>query len=165
MEYKIGDYISHPGHGVCQVDRVEERTLYGKTIDYYVIHPIMEDHITIYVPIKNTKNIGLRPIISGKEAQEVITYTSETSVKPITQNKDRVKAYHDLLRSGDLKEMSAVCKLMMEKECTGKISHTEKDMLKKLQVRVISEISLALNVNYDTLLARFMDGIKVPGNN
>lgn len=160
MEYKIGDYISHPGHGICQVDRTEERTLYDKTLDYYVIHPVMENHITIYVPIDNTKAIGLRPIVSSEEAKEVITYTTETDIPPIVQNKDRVKAYHDLMKSGNLKEMSALCKLMMVKENTGKISHTEKDMLKKLQVRVISEISLALDMNYDALLAHFVDNIK-----
>ena len=71
MEFKVGDNAVYPGHGVGIVTAIETKEILGKKHTFYSI-TVQETGMKIMVPQNNVSNVGLRPIISKKQADEVI---------------------------------------------------------------------------------------------
>ena len=71
VEFKVGDNAVYPGHGVGTVVAIETKEILGKRHSFYSI-VIQESGMKIMVPQGNVASVGLRPIISKGEADEVL---------------------------------------------------------------------------------------------
>ena len=69
--FNRGDNVVYPGHGLGEILEIETKEVMGTTLRFYVIR-ISETGMKISVPEKNVSSVGLRPLISKKEAGKVI---------------------------------------------------------------------------------------------
>lgn len=158
--FQVGDKIAHPGHGACIVDGIEEKLLNGKPCSFYSLHPVTEEHTTIMIPVENAPAVGLRELISSSEAKLIIDHMRDTKAAWIQDNKKRKQLYCEITKSGDLRDLSGMCKALMCREAQGKISNSDKQLLLRAQRKLISEIASALGDSYETALARVSDEVK-----
>jgi CarD family transcriptional regulator len=60
MDYKIGDKVVYPNHGVGMIEQVSYGVLNGRTERYYMIR-VVSSGLRVMVPQSNADIVGLRP--------------------------------------------------------------------------------------------------------
>ena len=69
--FLVGDMAVHPAHGVGEVTGIEKRDLGGSVNLFYVLR-IVDSGLKVMVPVRATAQVGLRRIMSKKEADKVL---------------------------------------------------------------------------------------------
>ena len=86
--YSVGDYIVHPGQGVCRVEG-----LVSEPVEAYRLLPIGIHHPTfIRFPVANAGK--LRPVLTYKEAMELIEEYPDMQVDDYTDKSNALEEEH-----------------------------------------------------------------------
>ena len=148
--YQIGDKVVHPMHGAGVIDSIVQRKVAGKLEDYYLLK-LSVGSMTVMIPTGNTQEIGVRPIVSDKEAEDLISAMENIEVD-MTQNWNR--SYREnmvRLKSGDLLEVARVVKGLLLRDGERGLSNGERKMLHTAKQILISELVLAQSLPYKTV--------------
>lgn len=145
--FKVGDYVVYK-RDVC---KISNKKLFNDK-EYYVMHPIDDETLTINVPVDN--NLGyLRSILSKKDALELIAKISEISQ---LETMDRMieNQYKVLLQSGKLEDLICIIKTSYlrndERKKNGKKIGEVDDSYFKLAEKILyNELSISLEMSYD----------------
>ncbi|WP_235847446.1 CarD family transcriptional regulator [Intestinibacillus massiliensis] len=130
-------------HGAGVIEEIVDRKIDGESVQYYALKLILDD-VVLFVPVKNSEEIGLRPVCSRADAQELIGFMGE-----IGQDEDKCwnRRYREnmlRIRSGDIHEVAKVVKNLMRRNGERGLSTGEKKMLGSAQRILVSELALAL---------------------
>ena len=66
MDYKIGDKVVYPNHGVGIVEQISYGVLNGRTERYFMIR-IVSSGLRVMVPQSNAMTVGLRSVIRSTD--------------------------------------------------------------------------------------------------
>jgi len=148
--FAIGDMIAHPMHGAGVIDSIEEKRINGVTREYYVLRmPV--GGMLVMIPVDNCEEIGVRPIISEKQADEIIQSINDIEVD-MSQNWNRRYRENMLrIKSGDLTEVVRVVKGLMARDGERGLSTGERKMLRSAKQILISEIVLSKHSTYEDI--------------
>ena len=69
-EFRVGDLAVYPAHGVGRINSIETRVVNGEEHDFYMMK-IIENEMTIMIPIWNVEQVGLRDVIDEKEIAKI----------------------------------------------------------------------------------------------
>ncbi len=155
--YRIGDKVVHPMHGAGVIDSIVQRKVNGQMKDYYLLN-LSNGNMMVMIPTDNTREIGVRPVVSGQEATRLIQAMESIQVD-MTQNWNRrYRENMSRLKSGDLLEVARVVKGLACRDQQRGLSTGERKMLHVAKQILISELVLAQSLPYETVEAR-VDGI------
>ena len=104
--YSVGDYLVHPGQGVCQVKDVTD----GPQAVYQLL-PIGKRHpIHISFPVANERR--LRPVLSRAEAEQIIEDypTIEVESFQARNNSLEEEHYRNEMRQGSCRDSVRIVK-------------------------------------------------------
>src|SRR5260370_40891819 len=73
MDYKIGDKVVYPNHGVGIVEQISYGVLNGRTERYFMIR-IVSSGLRVMVPPSNAMTAGLRSVIRSAESTKVLGF-------------------------------------------------------------------------------------------
>lgn len=109
--YKIGDFVVHGTNGVCRVEQIGTLEDMGcpKGKLYYTLHPVYSEQSRIFTAVDNTK-VVIRPVLTGKEARELIEEIPDIDYLWITDEKRRENEYREALRKCDCRELVRIIK-------------------------------------------------------
>ena len=149
MEFKVGDSAVYPAHGVAIVKRIEERDVGGKKRSFYVLQ-VVENQMTIMVPMENAAAVGLREIISSKDVSNVYKILKKRDVKidQTTWNR-RYREYSEKIKTGSVYEIAEVLRNLFLLRHTKDLSFGERKMLDQAKQLLVKEISLAKQAKED----------------
>lgn len=148
--YQIGDKVVHPMHGAGVIDSIVQRKVAGKLEDYYLLK-LSVGSMTVMIPTENMQEIGVRPIVSGQEAKNLLQAMENIEVD-MTQNWNRRYRENMVrLKSGDLLEVARVVKGLLLREGQRGLSNGERKMLRTAKQILISELVLAQSLPYETV--------------
>ncbi|MDR1157957.1 MAG: CarD family transcriptional regulator [Oscillospiraceae bacterium] len=151
--FSVGDKIVHPMHGAGVVDNIISQKVDGIYRQYYVIKMPLGGML-VMIPINNSDEIGVRPVIDSESAEEIIESMSGIEID-MTQNWNRRYRENMLrIKSGDLMEVAKVVKGLMSRERQRGLSTGERKMLHAAKQILISEIVLAQSVSYEDVERR-----------
>jgi len=71
MDIKVKSKVFYPSHGAGWVRRQKEIEFGGEKKKYFEFE-LINNPITISTPIENIKELGIRPVLSGKEIRDLI---------------------------------------------------------------------------------------------
>ncbi len=141
--FNVGDNAVYPGHGVGRVVSIEKKEIFGKEHMFYTVQ-IVESGMKILVPRDNVKSVGLRPVISKKEAAEVITILKMTNVKIDNQTWNRrYRDYMEKIKTGSVFEIAEVLRDLFLLKVDKELSFGERKMLDTARSLLIKELALA----------------------
>lgn len=142
--------IAHPMHGAGVIESIEKKKINGVTREYYVLRmPV--GGMLVMIPVSNTEEIGVRPIISEEQADEIIDSINDIEVD-MSQNWNRRYRENMLrIKSGDLTEVARVVKGLMARDEERGLSTGERKMLRNAKQILISEIVLSKHSTYDEI--------------
>jgi CarD family transcriptional regulator len=137
-------------HGAGVIESIEKKKINGVTREYYVLRmPV--GGMLVMIPVSNTEEIGVRPIISEEQADEIIDSINDIEVD-MSQNWNRRYRENMLrIKSGDLTEVARVVKGLMARDEERGLSTGERKMLRNAKQILISEIVLSKHSTYDEI--------------
>lgn len=142
-QFNVGDKAVYPGHGVGTVTSIESKEILGKKHSFYTLE-IIDSGMKIMVPMDNVKSVGLRPIISNKEADEVIKILKVKSVKIDNQTWNRrYREYMEKIKTGSVYEIAEVLRDLYLLRVDKELSFGERKMLDTARSLLIKELTLA----------------------
>ncbi|GHU93840.1 CarD family transcriptional regulator [Clostridia bacterium] len=151
--YTIGDKIVHPMHGAGVVESIVEQKIDGTTRQYYVFKmPV--GGMLVMIPINNSDEIGVRPVIGFEEADEVLDSLCDIEINMTANWNRRYRENMLRIKSGDIAEVAKVVKGLMSREKQRGLSTGERKMLHSAKVILISEIVLAQSSTFEEVERR-----------
>ena len=150
MDYKIGDKVVYPNHGVGIIEQINFGFLNGRTEKYYMLK-IYSSGLKVMVPAMNAISVGLRPVIRNGETLKVLTFLEKGKPNSHHDWKHRFKENSERMRTGALIEVAAVLKSLVALSRTKPLSFREKKMLERAKYLLVSELATARNTTPETM--------------
>ncbi len=153
MTFRVGDRIAHPMHGAGVIDSVVKRKINGTERDYYVLKLPVGDML-VMIPVDTSAEIGVRPIVDADEAEKILGSIPGLEIE-MTQNWNKRYRENMLkIKSGNLLEVAAVVKGLMQRDKERGLSTGERKMLHSAKQILISEIVLSESASYEEVEER-----------
>jgi CarD family transcriptional regulator len=150
MDYKIGDKVVYPNHGVGMIEQINFGVLNGRTEKYYMLK-IYSSGLKVMVPASNAMSVGLRPVIRNGETVKVLGFLEKGKPNSHHDWKHRFKENSERMRTGALIEVAAVLKSLVSLSRTKPLSFREKKMLERAKFLLVSELATARNTSTETM--------------
>ncbi len=144
MDFKLGDKVVYPNHGVGIIEQISFGVLDGRSEKYYMLR-VAASGLRVMVPHSNVQAVGLRPVIRFGEASKVISYLETSKCGSHHDWKHRFKENSERMRTGSLYEVATVLKSLVSLSRSKPLSFREKKMLERARHLLISELATARN--------------------
>src|SRR5262249_42142977 len=79
LEFQIGDKAVYPAQGVAEVVGIDSKEINGTVCSFYVLK-VLDSEMQILVPKDKADQVGLRPIATNEEVEEVFDILREQDV-------------------------------------------------------------------------------------
>lgn len=118
--FQLGEHVMHPQQGVCKItDRITMETR-----EYYVLSPLSDHKLKLYVPVLSWKKIGVRVLSSEAELRSLYQEAEQADTPWIADRNQRFRLYDESVQSGNLLEILKLSKMLhlrrKEKLLTGR---------------------------------------------
>lgn len=141
MNFRIGQKVSYPNHGVCAVESIGSKQVSGNEVEFYTLR-VLSNNSAIFVPKINAKSIGVRPIISSPQCSQVMKILGEDFAEIPIDWKVRVRDYNIKIQSGDIFEIADVLKQLTCLTYSKQLSFREQRLFEKAKFLVVSELAV-----------------------
>lgn len=143
LEFKEGDKVVYPAHGVGVVDSVKLRKVSGSEQKFYNI-TISDSGMKIMVPVAQAETVGLRRVVDSSVVDEVYTILKQKNVAVDTQTWNRrYREYSQKIKTGSVLEIARVIRDLSVLKGDKELSFGERRMLDTAQGLLVKEISIA----------------------
>ena len=150
MSFAVGDKVVYPQHGATVIEDIETLDAFGTAREYLVLR-FADGDLTLRVPSEQAVAVGLRQIISPGELDDVLDVLRRRDVRMPANWSRRFKNHTDMLRSGDVYQLAEVVRNLSRRNADKALSAGEQRMLQKARRNLISELSLVLAEDADTV--------------
>lgn len=155
--YTVGDYIVHPGQGVCLVDEIS-----SEPAECYLLLPVGQRHpMRISFPVASEGR--LRPVLSDAEARAVIESYPTLESDPFTAKSNALEEEHfrNEIRQGTCLDAVRIVKTFRTRIAQVRANNKKppvayERILKLATERSLTELSVALGTTVDDVRGRFM---------
>ena len=153
QQFTVGDKAVYPVHGVAEVVGLEQRDIGGNQTNVYILK-IMDTGLKIMVPTMNAGSVGLRELISSKQAKEVYAILKSRDIPRDTQTWNRrYREYMEKIKTGSVFEIAEVLRDLSVLRATKDLSFGERKMLETARGLMVKELALAKGVTEDKISA------------
>jgi len=153
--FKVGDQAVYPAQGVGVVEAIETRQLCGQTQDFYILR-IIDNDMTIMVPVANARQVGLRRLISRESIPSVYDLLGEKRVGSLTISSwsRRQREYHEKIKTNNPLEVAHVLRELYLIREAKELSYGEKKVLDLARRLRVKELALAEGVAEEAVCRR-----------
>lgn len=141
MDFKVGQKVSYPNHGVCAVESLGKKQVSGSQVEFYTLR-VLANNSAIFVPKANAQSIGIRPIINSLQCAQVIKILADDFPEGSGDWKIRVRDYNAKIQSGDIFEATEVLKQLTFLTYSKQLSFREQRLFEKAKFLVVSELAI-----------------------
>ena len=142
MEFKVGDKVVYPNHGVGVIEQVARRSIGDVESRFYCLRILSTDS-TVMVPVDNTTAVGLRKVLSRRQMTNVMKVLKNQEVTTYNDWKGRFQANSEKMRSGDIRAVAEVLKSLTVLNEVKPLSYRERRMLDRARFLLVSELAEA----------------------
>jgi CarD family transcriptional regulator, regulator of rRNA transcription len=144
IPFQKGDKVVYPHHGAAVIEDLVEREILGERRTYFKLR-LAHGDLTLMVPIDNTREVGLREVVSKREVRKVFDLLREEEEGVSTNWSRRYKINLAKLSSGDIYQVAEVVRNLSQREKDKGLSAGEKHMLAKARQILVSELTFAFD--------------------
>jgi len=145
--FEQGDMAVYPAHGVGVIKSIETQEVAGIDQMFYVLK-ILDNNMTIMIPISNSENVGLRAIVSKNEVEDVLDILRDRGQEIGSQTWNRrYRDYMEKIKTGSVHEVASVLRDLFLLSVDKDLSYGERKMLDTAKGLLVKELSLAQKVD------------------
>jgi CarD family transcriptional regulator len=100
VEFKAGDYVVYPTHGVGQVQGIEDMPVAGMSLKVIIV-TFEENRMTLRVPVNKASSSGLRKLATQEVINEALEVLRGRARIKRTMWSRRAQEYEQKINSGD----------------------------------------------------------------
>lgn len=142
-EFDVGDKAVYPVQGVAEVVSIDTKEIMGTSQTFYVLR-VLDSDKKIMIPVSNVEHVGLRPIIRGKEIDDVFDILRDRDIDLNTQTWNRrYRAYLAKIQTGSPFEIAEVLRDLNLLRSHKPLSHGEKRMRANAMRLLVQELAIA----------------------
>ena len=134
LEFKVGDAVVYPAHGVGKVAAVEVQEVAGMELEVYVV-TFDHEKMTLRVPTKKAKTAGLRTLAAARIKR--------------TMWSRRAQEYEAKINSGDLISIAEVVRDLHRADSQPEQSYSERQLYESALDRMAREVAAANRIDKD----------------
>jgi CarD family transcriptional regulator len=147
MEFRVGDKVVYPNHGVGVVEEVTRRAVNGGVPEEFYMLRIHSNASLVMVPTANVRSVGLRKIIRKTDVQGLFKLLEEDFFEPEADWKGRYKDHSEKMRTGSIFQVAEVLKNLVYLSYRKSLSFREKRMLDRAKQLIVSEVATVRGMN------------------
>ncbi|MGA0543706.1 CarD family transcriptional regulator [Brevundimonas sp. VNH65] len=151
LEFKVGDAVVYPAHGVGKVAAIETQEVAGMSLEVYVV-TFDHEKMTLRVPTKKAKTAGLRPLAANDVVTKALTTLKGRARIKRTMWSRRAQEYEAKINSGDLVSIAEVVRDLYRADTQPEQSYSERQLYESALDRMAREVAAANGVDKDTAL-------------
>lgn len=146
QEFKTGEFIVYPSHGVGQITAVEVEEIAGETLKLMVIN-FEQEKMKLRVPVQKISTVGMRKISdNGLIGKSLETLQGRARVKRTMWSR-RAQEYESKINSGDLIAVAEVVRDLFRADNQSEQSYSERQIYESALDRMAREVAAARNVS------------------
>lgn len=148
----VNDVVLYGNEGVCRIDGITRRSFGDASDDYYVLHPVNNRQLTLYVSVSNGNlETKTRKMVTPDEISEIIDSTAKTDPFWISDENERKVKFKEIISSGDRRKIldiiRSICLYRDSQLQKRKKLHTADEYLLKDAEKIIyDEFAYVLNI-------------------
>lgn len=144
-EFTIGDKAVYPAQGVAEVVGIENKEINGTLCSFYVLR-VLDSEMQILVPKEKADQVGLRPLATKDEIEEVFDILREQDIHIDKQTWNRrYRGFMEKIKTGSLFEVAEVFRDLYRLKSSKALSFGERRMLDTAKGLIVKELSVARN--------------------
>lgn len=156
--FNVGDKAVFPAHGVGIIKDIESAQLGGQMYQLYVLK-ILDNGMTIKVPIDNADAIGLRQVIPSDAVDKVFEVLRDRSSPADKQTWNRrYREYMTKIKTGNPLEVAAVLRDLALLKIEKQLSFGERKMYDQAHSLIVQELSVAKDID-EQIVKKEIEGI------
>tara|TARA_X000000950_G_scaffold274791_1_gene360323 strand:- start:1641 stop:2144 length:504 start_codon:yes stop_codon:yes gene_type:complete len=146
-EFKIGEVVVYPKHGVGEIMKIENMEISNIKTNFYVVK-MEQSKLVIRVPIDKKDEVGLRKISSKKIIEDVfLTLKLKPKIRRIMWSR-RAQEYETKIFSGDPIKIAEVVRDLFRKTSQAEQSYSERQMFQVAIERLAREVAAVEKTDY-----------------
>ncbi len=160
--FNVGDFVVYGNAGVCKVDEIGPlvKMNFPKEKIFYTLVPVYSKGSKVFTPVDSEKVI-LRPVLSKKDAKELIYEMDEVKEMDIQDNKKREEVFKQCIRDCDCRDLVKVIKTIYQRKkeriAEGKkVTAGDEKILHMAEDNLNRELAVALDVEM-SIVEEFLD--------
>jgi CarD family transcriptional regulator len=151
--FKVGDLAVYPAQGVGLIEAIETREISGQEQDFYIMK-ILENNMTIMIPVNNVKSVGVRDIINDEEVAKVYAIMKKRDIPADNQTWNRrYREYMEKIKTGSVYEVAEVLRDLYLLKVDKELSFGERKMLDTAQSLLLKELSIAKKTDESAIMS------------
>ena len=161
-KFKVNQKVVYPSQGVGVVTEIFEKKFKEEMNLYYKIYIEASDMI-VMVPVAKAEELGIRQIVSKKEAEAALELLS-AEFEPITSDwKLRYQMNLALLTKGTVKDIATIVRCLYNRSKVKELPILERKLYDSAKKLLEDEISFALGKSSKEIEATIHTKLEPPG--
>ncbi|MBA3812316.1 MAG: CarD family transcriptional regulator [Caulobacteraceae bacterium] len=152
LDFKIGDHVVYPAHGVGVVVGVETKEFAGTPLEVYVI-TFDHEKMMLRVPTRKAKTAGLRALAEGNVVSQALTTLKGRARVKRTMWSRRAQEYEAKINSGDLISIAEVVRDLHRSETQPEQSYSERQLYESALDRMAREVAAIERIDRDAAIS------------
>src|SRR5215469_1502128 len=150
-EFKAGDFIVYPTHGVGRISKIDEQEVAGIKLELFVI-TFEKDKMILRVPTAKAKAIGMRKLSSPDVVANALnTLRGRARIKRTMWSR-RAQEYEAKINSGDLISIAEVVRDLHRAGGQPEQSYSERQLYEKALDRMAREVAAIERIDRDAAI-------------
>lgn len=145
-EFKSGEHIVYPAHGVGKIVRLEHQEVAGAKLELYVVS-FEKDKMTLRVPVPKAKSVGMRKLADNETVDKALATVRGRARIKRTMWSRRAQEYEAKINSGDLLSIAEVVRDLYRSEAQPEQSYSERQLYEAALDRMAREIAAVSSVS------------------
>ena len=159
LEFKATDFVIYPAHGVGQILSIEEQTVSGMSMEFFVIF-FTKSKLTVRVPVRKAANVGMRKPSNLSSVQGAKQILSETPRKGRGNWSRLAQEYEGKINSGDIVAVAEVARDLFRPGESGQ-SFSERQLYLAALDRLCGEIALVDGITQEQAVKELEGLLKI----
>jgi CarD family transcriptional regulator len=151
LDFKAGDHVVYPTHGVGRIVKVEEQEVTGITLELFVI-TFDKDKMTLRVPTAKAKAVGMRKLASPDIVNNALNTLKGRARIKRTMWSRRAQEYEAKINSGDLVAIAEVVRDLHRASGQPEQSYSERQLYESALDRMAREVAAIERIDRDAAI-------------
>lgn len=161
--FKKGDYVVYPAHGVGMIEGIETTTISGIEVKLYAIS-FEKDRMRLKIPVFKAKTSGLRRLCTNNRMKDALKTLQGKSRIRRTMWSRRAQEYELKINSGDPIAIAEVLRDLKRSNDDTEQSYSERQIYQSALERLAREVAAVEKTTEDKATAKLekLMGVKRP---
>lgn len=147
-EFKAGQYVVYPSHGVGKILDIETIKVSDQKFEVMTIH-FEREKLTIKVPTAQIEKVGIRPLVTKKQMDEVFDILKSGVKKLKGMWSRRAQEYESKINSGDIILLAEVLRDLTRDIQDEERSYSERIIYETAIYRLACEYAAIAGISFE----------------